>query len=185
MKMDTCKYCGTEVSYIGEKDHIALFHCGFCKMTFDEPNISQNRLRLNQTPEYERADYYLSTEDCLKCTTIELLFMLRECRKDWYQSKVTLENLANAEDIEEEIIEKTVKDYYPLYEELTKRKFVLENIIYERTGFIPTKLTNDFIQELLVQSDESAKIPMNVFYKKKRGKTNASTNSGGTGSNQE
>lgn len=162
--MITCKYCGSNLNFIGEHEEIIYFHCNFCELTFDKQNISENKKRLNIVPEFYDNNYYQPTSKLLKQNTISLFHMLRDCRSDCYNTRNTLKKLK--EIVEHDNIDKktesTYKRFFIQYEELIKKRYVIENILLEKAGFIPDKITTEFLNNLVEQGSNSSQKPMYV-----------------------
>lgn len=144
--MRTCKYCGTELIFEGEFKEVKYFSCTFCEMDFTEEETSFDRKRKQFVPEYVDPSAVLTTKQMLKTDTITLFYSLRETNKMWFHYKSTLERYNKIE-----LDEETKKMLHPIkdeYYKVTKQKFALENIILERTGFLPKKITEEFLNGL-------------------------------------
>lgn len=167
--MVTCKYCGTKLSFVGAYKTNTYFHCDFCEMNFTEDQVCENKKRKVSVPEYYNDNYYKSTPELLKCNTIELFHVLRDCRKDWYAIYKLLKDLKRLNNNPDKKTKKTkesVETYNSLfkdYEDLTKRKFVIENIILEKAGYLPEKLTEEFLHDLVEQGRNSSSKPMHIY----------------------
>lgn len=162
--MNTCKYCGTELK---EKD--SLYHCSYCDLSFEIQETCLDRKRMKPIPELYDFNYYKSTKDLLEENTVVLFHMLSECRKDWYTNFSLLSQLKNAEpseDKEEEESNKILyKQLYNEYIQLTKQKFIIENILLEKAGYVPEKITKEFLGSLVEQSKAFAEKPMYIYIK--------------------
>lgn len=146
--MRTCKYCASPLKFIGEKDK-QYFYCSHCELPFEVSDTCMNQKRLSPIPEVIDDMAYLSksTKELLKEKTITLFYYLKACRSDWYHLKETLDriyDIRNKEDVSD-----LYKSLYEEYDKLTKKRFVLENILLERNGYVPKKLTNDFLDQLI------------------------------------
>lgn len=167
--MKTCKYCGTKLNFIGEYKDQYHFHCSYCDMTFNESETCENRKRKKAVPSYYEENYYRSTKELLEIDTISLFYLLRECRKDWYNTYSLLSKMMNLEENEipnQEAIDAAVKPLYSEYISLTKQKFIIENILIERTGFLPEKITEEFLNNLVIQGKSAEVKPMYIYIKK-------------------
>lgn len=163
--MITCKYCGSNLIYIGEYKSQLYFACDFCDMTFDKSEVCRDRKRMSSVPEYYTS-YMLPTKSLLERKTIELFHMLKECRKDWYDIFSLLKWILNVDPNEITDNQELDEAYKPLYKEyisLTKQKFVIENVILEKAGFLPDKITDEFLGELVRQGRSSSEKPMYIY----------------------
>jgi hypothetical protein len=161
--MRTCKYCGSSLNYVGEHKDKIYFACDYCELTFDYENTSRNRLRVNRLPESIET-HRRTTKDLLTCNAVELFHLLKEYRSKWWEIKEMVKSVRNLFDSEKQA--KASADYCDLYKQyidLTKYKFTLENIIIEKTGFLPEKITDEFLGELVSMSKETTKSKMNIF----------------------
>lgn len=172
--MITCKYCGQQLQFIGERVEEFYFDCTFCEMTFTLYETSAERKRKMSVPEYINIiSTYATTKDFLACDTITLYYTLKDVRGFWYHLKSLLENSkihitenqipqSNDSDMEmDEVIRELKKEYMII----TKKKFVIENIILERTGFLQNKITEDFLNDIYEQGKEASQKPMYVYIK--------------------
>lgn len=168
--MKTCKYCGSTLSYTGNHDFTNYFSCEYCDMVFPEYDTCENRKRKMSVPDsYEEYGYYSSTKELLKKNTIELFHILKKCRADWYDLYNLLKNLMDLKEGEIPNKNEVEQAYRPLYNEyvdLTKKKFIIENIILEKAGFLPDKITEEFLNGLVEQGRKASNKPMYIYVKK-------------------
>lgn len=161
--MRTCKYCGTELIFQGELNNEKYFNCSFCEMDFVEADTSMDRKRKEFVPEYIDILKAHTTKELLQVDTITLFHMLREANKFWYHIKSTLEKMSKVELNEES--KATLAEIREEYNNITKRKFVLENIILERTGFLPKKINEEFLGSLVALGEIYNNKPMYIYLK--------------------
>lgn len=167
--MITCKYCGTELDYIGEYQNEMYFYCPYCDLSFEKGETCQDRQRKQAVPDFYDKGYYRPTKELLKCNTIVLFHLLRDCRKDWYELYSFLRKLINIKDNEipnENEVEKAFLPLYHEYIQLTKQKFVIENILLEKVGFIPEKITDSFLSDLIEKGKKASYKPMYIYISK-------------------
>ncbi len=168
--MITCKYCGQELRFVGEKDNEHYFNCSFCEIIFPLSETSVDRKRKMSVPEYYDESFYVPTKKLLERDTISLYHLLKDVRATWYSIKSLLEKL-KAMDSENslpkpsEVDDDTVKNLKREFIDLSKRKFAIENIILERTGYLPAKITEDFLSQIVEQGREASNKPMFVYIK--------------------
>ena len=167
--MKTCKYCGSQLSFMGETDGELYFDCAFCDILFPLNEICTNRNRKMSVPTYYDDDYMVSTEELLKRDTIGLYHVLQNVRADWYNSKSSLsilkkqKNEANIEKEKVNTIQNLYDQMYSDYKVLTKKKFVIENIICERTGYLVEKVTDDFLKEIIFLGKKQSSKKMRIY----------------------
>lgn len=120
--MITCKYCGTELS--------EGLNCSFCDITFSPEEVSTDGLRVSAMPEeipFEKKQLIdATTKILLKAKTIELYYYLKLARKYKNES-------FKARD------EANVRFYL-------KKALVIENILIEREGDFPSRLTDKYLK---------------------------------------
>lgn len=152
--MKTCPYCGSGVETVG-----TYFYCVFCDLHLCEKDVQENGKRKNlvseSQPSYE--DLKCSTSELMNKTTIELLFLLKFTRRErssiYGQRNVFIKAMKTGENDFTEGERYT----YGEYEYWTRKCFVLENLIRERLGYIPQKVTESYLQNLVERINESTK----------------------------
>ncbi|CAI6330882.1 hypothetical protein [Bacillus subtilis] len=169
--MKTCKYCGQELRFIGEYEETLYFDCSFCEIIFPLSETSFDRRRKMSVPEFYDESYYVPTKELLKRDTISLYHVLKDVRKAWYDVKKALENLKVYEQQESSLKKPSnndndlTKNLKQEFIDLSKRKFSIENIILERTGFLPDKITEEFLADIVDKGKKASKKPMFVYIK--------------------
>lgn len=160
--MKTCPYCGSEVNQLQNN---SLFYCDFCCMNLDSSLVKENgeriSVRVNECPLDTHIDK--TTPQLMLLSTFELLYLLRAIRKersDMFSHMNTFYQAGKQENSNEfkeyEII--TGKDY--MY--FTKKAFVVENIIRTRLGYVPVKITEQFLAKYLDNIKKSKNGPMKI-----------------------
>ncbi|PFP09211.1 hypothetical protein COJ90_21090 [Priestia megaterium] len=155
--MKTCPYCGTKVN---KEDHHE-YYCEFCVMNIPEHLVQVNGERLTGRSIREFAlesDLEKTTPELMLLSNFELLYLLkiaRKLRSDMYNNMTIFRKAG------EEVGNSEYKSYEDQtgeeYEKLTRKLFVIENILFEREVDVPSRMTESFL----------AKYKENV-YKKKR-----------------
>jgi len=156
--MKTCTYCGSPVKSIDRFD----YYCSFCMMDLKYEDVQENGKRKNYLPASQPSlsDLNKSTPELMCFSTVEMLFLLRFARKeraDIYQQRYIFIRA-----MKEGAKEFTEAEQYTFsaYENATRKCFVLENLLRERIGYYPAKLTDSYIQTLAARMEESAKKDM-------------------------
>lgn len=150
--MKTCAYCGSEVNQS---------YCPFCEMELEERYILQSGKRLsNAIPFYpEMQGIFKNTPELLQLETIELLCLLRHARN--YRTDVyKLRILGHKAESEGGDVEEIQMQSYSDYEKATRKMWVLENIIKDRIGYYPQKVTENFLAMYLERIEKSQKKKM-------------------------
>lgn len=157
--MNTCPYCGSEVETFGKK-----FSCLFCEMLLNADDVQQNGKRKNFLPVSQPAyeDLQRSTSELSKKNIIELLFLLKFARAErssnFEKRQLFIRVIKEGAGEFREGEQYTFKEY----EYWTRKCFVLENLIRERIGYIPTKLTEVYIENFAWKMLQSAKKDMRI-----------------------
>jgi hypothetical protein len=125
-------------------------------------DVQENGKRKNLLPDSQPSltDLNKSTPELMKLTTVELLCLLKFARKeraDIYKRRYTfIQAMKEGADEFSEAERYTFREY----EKATRKCFVLENLIRERIGYYPAKLTDSYIQNLAAKMEESLKKDM-------------------------
>lgn len=166
--MITCSYCGTPTYVMEEgpyKDHA---HCSFCQVTLG-PNseygmYAMNGERFQRNRIENESDYEEMLSDPLPVLmeyhTADLLRLLKHA-KGVRSSQYNLLRIMNrgAEEGSSELGE--AADYQGKeYEVWTRYCWRIENILVQRIGYFPKKLTDDFIMKFEERCKNSSRKPM-------------------------
>lgn len=162
--MITCKYCGQKLKKLDDRKNVQFFHCSFCEMDFPvEDTCIDRKRKASELQCHEFTDIYLSTADFLERDTYTLYHALKDIRRFWYDIKTLLENIKSSLiSQDDKVIFNEVKSEFIV---LTKKRFVVESILFERTGFIPDKITEEFLNTLYQQAENSNKKSMFIYIK--------------------
>jgi len=156
--MKTCAYCGSHVTFVDRNE----FYCSFCEMKLKFEDIRENGKRKNLLPSSQPSlsDLNKSTPELMCFSTVELLFLLKLARKE--RSDIYKQRYIIVRAMSKGAAEFTEAEKYTFseYEKYTRKCFVLENLIRERIGYYPAKLTDSYIQTLVARMEESAKKDM-------------------------
>ncbi|WP_121614461.1 hypothetical protein [Mesobacillus foraminis] len=150
--MKTCPYCGSLVELICSK-----FQCNYCELTLFPEDVQKdgNRKDLLPVSQPSYTELRKSTSELMELTTIELLYLLKfaraERREIYANRKVFVQALKEGFDTCVEGIRYTFTEY----EYWTRKCFVLENLIRERMGYIPEKISDSYLDEIITKMKES------------------------------
>ncbi|ALA55233.1 hypothetical protein CAY60_020715 [Shouchella clausii] len=144
-KIATCPYCGTEVV-----EQQADYYCSFCEMSIPSLSIQYNHNRPEVFTDFDLCedefllDLYINknTQEFLQLSTYELLYVLRHIRAQRSEIYKSLHTFRNAQGTDE-----YTDEAGKLYEESTKRMFVVENILRQRLGYVPPRVTEHFLSK--------------------------------------
>jgi len=157
--MKTCPYCGSKVEPY--RDH---YLCNFCEMVIDQMDVQERGKRKNYLPDSQPTlnDLQKPTQELMRFSIIELLCLLKLARAErsfiYKQRHTFIQAIKQGEDQFADGERYTFKEY----EFFTRKCFVLENLVRERIGFIPFKITESYIQSLAEKIEESSKKPMTI-----------------------
>lgn len=152
--MRTCAYCGSELNNR---------YCSFCELELMDRYILKDGERLkNDIPHFpEQRDIFKSTSELLQLETIELLCLLRHARN--YRSEVyKLRIITHKANDQGGGLEEIEASSYGDYEEATKKVRVIENIIKDRVGYYPEKVTENFLSMYLERIEKSQRKKMRI-----------------------
>lgn len=142
--MKTCPYCGSEVVAVEIGN---LYDCYFCEMEITEVELQadSNRKPIPFREIVSIEEVYQSTVEFFNYHTYELLCLLRLIRKErtgiynnmnvFYKAR-----LEGSKEFEE--VEKEQAAEYQLY---TRKAWVIENILIDRMGHVPERLTDQYL----------------------------------------
>lgn len=157
--MFTCAFCGSEIE---DK------YCDFCEMQLENRYIMKDGKRLDQAKKFlgypSRHEIYKSTKELMELETIHLLCLLREARSaraDVYGMRL-LRHQAEEQNGMDSDVESLEKVTYSEYETATRKVWVIENIIKDRLGYFPQKVTNNFLNIYLERMEKSEKKKMTL-----------------------
>ncbi|MBT2688388.1 hypothetical protein J7I93_09360 [Bacillus sp. ISL-47] len=156
--MKTCAYCGSTV----KKMDLCDYYCSFCTMKLKLADVLEYGKRKNLMPASQPSlsDLDKSTSELMCFSTIELLFLLKFARKDradiYKQRFIIIQAMKEGEGSFTEAEQYTFREY----EKATRKCFVLENLLRERIGYYPAKLTDSYIQSLASRMKDSTKKDM-------------------------
>lgn len=144
--MKTCAFCGSEIN---------INFCDFCDMELEEKYILVNGERLAQYKDFkgypDHSLIFSSTKELMKLETIELLCLLREARShraNVFNLRLLRHKAEEQEGYTEQVSDLAVKTYSE-YEIATRKVWVIENIIKDRIGYYPQRVTKNFLSMFL------------------------------------
>ncbi|GAB0171779.1 TFIIB-type zinc ribbon-containing protein [Lysinibacillus sp. CTST325] len=158
MSIITCPYCGSEMEQQGEK-----YYCDFCVMILPADRVQRNHERVSVRVRDFALDVYLdkTTPELMRYSTFELLSLLKYARAERtnvYKLMNTFYNARKQQNIEEY---KESEEYSGReYEKITRKMFVLENLIRQRLGYVPQRITDTYLGKYLAEMEKDKRQPM-------------------------
>lgn len=150
--MLTCAFCGSEI-----KNKF----CAFCEMELQDRHIMRDGKRLNQAEKFlgypSSSQIHQSTSDLMGMETITLLCLLREARSfraEVYKLRL-LRHKAEEETGFNEDVEEIEEYTFTEYEQATRKVWVIENIIKDRLGYFPERVTMNFLNQYIERMKRS------------------------------
>lgn len=159
-KTRTCRYCASPLATIGENDpqRDGRYRCDFCGLEFDrsETMVNGERRRRLLRPIVSIEDANRPTAELQHLTTYELYALLGEVRRA-RGSAYDLHRLAHETRIESltegvdrptaDKLKQIVNDAFSDFIYWKRKAYVLENLLIERTGTYPRRITNSFLDK--------------------------------------
>lgn len=157
--MNTCPYCGSEVMEHSEDK----FYCDFCSMILGAHMIQQDGARIPVRVREYALDAFAdkTTPELMTLSTFELLRLLKDVRAERSNMYKQLKVMQQAEEQTEEFQEGT-KMFGDEYESFTRKMFVVENIIRQRLGYVPKRLTDYYLDNYWKQIQGDKSQPMAI-----------------------
>lgn len=167
IEVKTCPYCGSNI----EKMNNSHYYCEFCSMSLDPMIVKSNRERIDVRATEVALDVHIdkTTPELMTLSTFELLYLLKAIRKersDMFNQLNTLYKAGKQENTGEfnEYEEIAGKDY--MY--YTKKAFIVENIIRTRLGYVPPRITENYLVKYLDYIKNDKKGPMIIRTERKK-----------------
>lgn len=153
----TCPYCGSEVMQLND------YYCDFCTMNIPETLVMKNHERLPVRIREFALDTHLekSTPELMALSTFELLNLLKYARNErtFLYRNMTAFYKAGKQVQTDEYVE--FEQYSGQeYKKMTRKMFVLENIICQRMGYVPHRITDTYLENYLTQIQKAKRNPM-------------------------
>ena len=154
--MKTCPYCGSKIEKINQD----YYYCDFCSMKLDERIVKENHERLDvRFRDFAFASYIdKTTPEIMTLSTFELLYLLKMIRKERNDMYHYMHVFRRAGEESNEFIE-AEKESGGDYLYFTKKAFVVENIIRTRLGYVPERITENYLVNYL-QTSKMIKKPV-------------------------
>lgn len=167
--MRTCPYCASELMILDA----TFYRCEFCRMTLHSEDTQEGGRRKPVPEEYAPPESWLacSTPELMTFSTVQLIFLLRYARSKRANSYNYVRVFNKARDAKPSLLQEyheSVQATGEVYEYWTRKAWVIENILRERTGDFPAKITDRYLSELLARIQEINAKPMGIFKSRRR-----------------
>lgn len=143
----TCPYCGSELEKRQEK-----YYCDFCVMILGPEQVQRNHERISVRIRDFALDVYLdkTTPELMIYSTYELLCLLKYARTERTNIYQLMNTFYKARQLDgtNDFLES--EEYSGQeYEKITRKMFVIENLIRQRLGFVPHRITDAYLAKYL------------------------------------
>ncbi|MCM3736484.1 hypothetical protein M3215_11775 [Bacillus cytotoxicus] len=173
-----CPYCATQVKI--DEDSVAQETCIFCgALIRDEKSGILQVCQNGERYEFKKMQQHIFLEhinqpvsDLKRYHTFDLYLLLKEVREARSQTYYGLQ-LLNKASVEDEGFKESANEVGGEYEYFTRKAWVIENILLERQGFFPEKITDRVLQYMWEQIKKSKKKPMRISKTKRSQKEKA------------
>jgi hypothetical protein len=165
----TCSYCGTELHATG----ISVV-CSFCKARYSD--IKNASIDFQRSTKHSIKGYVTSedverpVEELEEYHTLDLLLSLRFARAERSQAYylVRLYNKALDEMPEDaENINIVAEQAIEMYTNWTRRAWIIENILTDRMGYFPERISDEMLEKVKVNSEKAFSKPMKISKERK------------------
>ncbi|PFY13876.1 hypothetical protein [Bacillus pseudomycoides] len=169
-----CPYCGIEA----KKNHAGVLeeaNCNFCGGSLVDENtgypklcdIKGERFEFHKIQSNVFIEHVEQPVSVLKTYhTFDLYLLLKEVRSMRSETYYGLRLLNNASEVDDEYKD-LAKNQGKDYEYWTRRKFVIENLLLERQGYFPEKITDKVLGFMVDQIKKSMKRKMTISQTKR------------------
>ena len=154
----TCPYCGSELIQQDEK-----YYCDFCVMVLGPHQVQRNYQRISVRIRDFALEVYLdkTTPELMRFSTFELLSLLKFARTErtnMYRYMNTFYKARKQNQTEE--FRESEKYTGKEYEKITRKMFVLENLIRQRLGYVPSRITDTYLSRYIEEIKKDKHKPM-------------------------
>lgn len=148
----TCPYCSTEM-----KEEHQGYTCSFCNFyDFDVTTQAGQRSRIKQMKSIITLDHaYQPIINLFEYHTYDILLLLRLVRQErskTYSLLTTFNKVMKEEPEEAENFKESAEEQGANYDEITRRAWILENILIDRMGYFPERINDEMLLKVREQS---------------------------------
>lgn len=157
--MQTCAYCGSGVEPVGNG-----LYCSFCDMEVYQDDVQTNgRRRPVQAEETVLLSFAeRSTQEIMEKDSYYLILLLRLVRDERKRAYNLLRivNKGAAVQPDTAALQAGQDEGAKNYKYWTRKAWIIENILRDRAGYYPAKITDGLLSGILEQVQESNEKPM-------------------------
>lgn len=160
----TCPYCGSDL------EQLQGYYCDFCVMNIPETMLMKNHERLPVRVRDFALEIHLekTTPELMTLSTFELLSLLKYARSERTSSYHLMNTFYKArKQLQTNDFVESEKYSGKDYEKITRKMFVLENIIRQRLGYVPYRITDTYLENYLAQMQKEKQKPMIIRQERK------------------
>lgn len=162
----TCPYCGSELVQQQQRE----YYCDFCVMKLPETLVQRDHERISVRVRDFALEVYLerTTPELMTFSTFELLSLLKYARAERTSLYHFLNTFYKARKHGNTNEFKESEEYSGKeYEKITRKMFVLENIIRQRLGYVPHRITDGYLAKYLDYMKKDKHKPMVIRQQRK------------------
>ncbi|MGZ9869586.1 hypothetical protein ACU3L3_14300 [Priestia endophytica] len=166
MSTCTCPYCGSNLERVSETQ----YYCEFCVMNVAAEIVQKDgeRLPVRKVTEFVLDAYTnKTTPELMILSTFELLYLLHAIRKERSSMYKLFHTFRKAGEETGEDFKEPEQESIQEYENITKKMYVVENIIEQRLGYIPNRITPRALENYKQNVLKGKKGPMGIRKERK------------------
>lgn len=157
--MQTCAYCGSAVELVGNG-----LYCAFCDMEVYQDDVQTNgRRRPVQAEETVLLSIAeRSTQEIMKKDSYYLIVLLRLVRDERKRAYNLLRVVNKGAAVQPDTAALQAGQYEGAknYKYWTRKAWIIENILRDRAGYYPAKITDGLLSGILEQVQQGNEKPM-------------------------
>lgn len=155
--MQTCAYCGSGVELVGNG-----LYCSFCDMEVYQDDVQENGMR---RPILAEEAVFLSaaerpTHEIMEKDSYYLTLLLRLVRNERKRTYNLLRVVNKGAALQPEQFKAGQDEGGKNYRYWTRKAWIIENILRDRSGYYPVKITDNMLNSIIEQVQTSNQKPM-------------------------
>lgn len=155
--MQTCAYCGSGVEPVGNG-----LYCSFCDMEVYQDDVQENGMRrpvlAEDTVLLSAAER--STQEIMEKDSYYLTLLLRLVRNERKRTYNLLRVVNKGAALQPEKFKAGQDEGGKNYRYWTRKAWIIENILRDRSGYYPAKITDNMLNSIIEQVQQSNQKPM-------------------------
>lgn len=155
--MQTCGYCGSAVEPVGKG-----LYCLFCDMEVYRDEVQENGMR---RPLRAEKVVFLSaaerpTQELMEKDSYYLTLLLKLVRNERKRTYNLLRVVNKGAELQPGKFKSGQNEGAKNYQYWTRKAWIIENILRDRAGYYPIKITDNMLNSIIEQMEESNQKPM-------------------------